>query len=312
MLVRAWLGLVVLALLVSPARAQTDGAADGAADGGADGAADTTGGDTAPEEAPPGDAIDTTDLEQSDRLGDEQVLAEERLGVEQARSGTDPYEDPTAAYFFLGAAYWHTFTPSFILNLFTDESTKTNNPGIGLQFTYRKDSFDIVTSLYYQTYAVNGPFRGAGDEVTETEIIDSDLKMVAVSVSFLWSTAFTDWFAIQYGIGLGVGGVFGDMIRTEAYDTGNGWERCVGPSNPPNVYCDPTSVRDGEEGGHFNARARRWTQGGSVPNVWFRASLPHLALRFKPIKQLMIRVDGGFDLFSGFFVGGSLNFGFGG
>ncbi|MCU0673127.1 MAG: hypothetical protein MUE69_10090 [Myxococcota bacterium] len=307
MLVRAWLGLVVLALLVSPARAQTDGAGDGAA---TDGTADPAATDGA--ETPPGDAIDTTDLEQSGRLGDEQVLAEERLGVEQARSGTDPYEDPTAAYFFLGAAYWHTFTPSFILNLFTDESTKTNNPGIGLQFTYRKDAFDIVTSLYYQTYAVNGPFRGAGDEDTETEIIDSDLKMVAVSVSFLWSTEFTDWFAIQYGIGLGVGGVFGDMIRTEAYRVGNGWERCVGPSNPPNAFCDPTSVADGEDGGHFGARARRWTQGGSVPNVWFRASLPHLALRFKPIKQLMIRVDGGFDLFSGFFVGGSLNFGFGG
>lgn len=313
MLFRAWLGMVVIALLVAPARAQTD---DMAADAGAestDGAADTDSPDGVEgEEAPPSDAIDTSDLEQSDRLGDEQVLAEERLGVEQARSGTDPYEDPTAPYYFLGVAYWHTFTPTFILNLFTDESTKTNNPGIGLQFTYRKDAFDIVASVYYQTYAVNGPFRGAGDEDTETEFIDSDLKMVAASVSFLWSTDFTDWFAIQYGIGLGVGGVFGDMIRTEAYPVGNGWERCVGPSNPPNAYCDPTSVEDGEEGGHFGARARRWTQGGSVPNVWFRASLPHLALRFKPIKQLMIRVDGGFDLFSGFFVGGSLNFGFGG
>lgn len=313
MLIRAWLGLVVIALLVTPARAQTDDMGADAGAESADGAADAESpARVEGEEAPPSDAIDTSDLEQSDRLGDEQVLAEERLGVEQARSGTDPYEDPTAPYYFLGVAYWHTFTPSFILNLFTDESTKTNNPGIGLQFTYRKDAFDIVASVYYQTYAVNGPFRGAGDEDTETEFIDSDLKMVAASVSFLWSTDFTDWFAIQYGIGLGVGGVFGDMIRTEAYPVGNGWERCVGPSNPPNAYCDPTSVEDGEEGGHFGARARRWTQGGSVPNVWFRASLPHLALRFKPIKQLMIRVDGGFDLFSGFFVGGSLNFGFGG
>jgi hypothetical protein len=49
-----------------------------------------------------------------------------------------------------------------------------------------------------------------------------------------------------------------------------------------------------------------------VPNVWFRFA-PQLALRFKPIKQLMIRVIGGFDFGSvAPFVGGSLNFGFGG
>jgi hypothetical protein len=46
-----------------------------------------------------------------------------------------------------------------------------------------------------------------------------------------------------------------------------------------------------------------------VPNLWFRAALPHLALRFKPIRQMVIRVDGGFDVFSGFFVGGSVGVG---
>jgi hypothetical protein len=315
MLTRAWICMVALALFAGGvAKAQigeeTDEPAPSeSADGLESGTTDA--------EAADADAIDTSDLEASDRLGDEQVLAEERLGVETARSGTDPYEDPTAAYYFLGLAYWHSFTPEFILNLFTDEATKTNNPAIGLQFTYRKASFDIITSLHYQTFAVNGPFRGAGDELTETEIIDSDLKTLFIGVDFLWGTDFTDWFSIQYGIGLGVGVVMGDMVRTEAYpDTGpgsiGGWSRCNGPSNPANAFCDPTSVADGEDGGHFGAVARRWTQGGSVPNVWFRAALPHLALRFKPIKQLMIRVDGGFDLFSGFFVGGSVNFGFGG
>lgn len=301
---KAWASWMVLVLaLAAPANAQSTDDASGEQTA-TEGHGELQGG------LNEGDAIDTRDLEASDRLGDEQVLAEERLGVEEPRSSTDPYEDPTRAHYFLGLAYWHSFTPTFVLNLFTDESTKTNNSGFGLQFTYRKSSFDIVTSLYYQAFSVNGPFRGAGDEATETEIIDSNLKMLGVSVSFLWSSDFTDWFGVQYGLGFGVGGVLGDMIRTEAYPVGNGWEPCVDRSNPDPLYCDPTSVADGEEGGHFGARARRWTQGGSVPNVWFRAALPHLALRFKPIKQLMIRVDGGFDLFSGFFVGGSLNFGF--
>jgi len=37
-------------------------------------------------------------------------------------------------------------------------------------------------------------------------------------------------------------------------------------------------------------------------------ALPHLALRFKPIKQLMMRVEGGFGL--GFFMGASAAYGF--
>lgn len=312
MLGRAWLGWVAIAALLgvfasAPASAQ-DGEAPATESSESLGVASESDG---------AGALDSSELEQSGLLSDEQVLTQEQHGIGTVRSGTDPYEDPAATYYFLGFAYWHTFTPSFIIELFTDEATRARNPALALQFTYRRNSFDIVTSLFYQSYAVNGPFRGAGDPPNETEIIDSSLKALFVGVDFLWSTDFTDWFAIQYGIGLGVGVVLGDMIRTDAYpSTGagsiDGWARCTGPTGTPAGFCNGPAVADGETGGHFGVRARRWTQGGSVPNVWFRAALPHLALRFKPIKQLMIRVDGGFDLFSGFFVGGSLNVGFGG
>lgn len=293
--------MVALALFAGGvARAQTDegeAAAGESADGLEPGTTDA-------------DAIDTSDLEGSERLGDEQVLVEERLGVEQARSGTDPYEDPTAAYYFLGLAYWHSFNLEPLIGLFTDAQTGTNNPAMGLQFTYRKDSFDIVTSLYYQTFAVEGPFRGAGDEVYETEFINSDLKMIAVSADFLWGSDITDWFAVQYGIGVGIGVTFGDLVRTEAYEsTGpgsvGGFAACDGPGSPATPFCEL-------DGGHYRHTEPRWTGGGSVPNVWFRLA-PQLALRFKPIKQLMIRVFGGFDFGSvGPFVGGSMAFGFGG
>ena len=45
-----------------------------------------------------------------------------------------------------------------------------------------------------------------------------------------------------------------------------------------------------------------------MPNVWFRIA-PQLGFRIKPIKQLVINVNGGFDIVSGFFLGGSLNVG---
>lgn len=326
--------IVVVAALaltpIAPAAAQLGDEEEGGAQPAMDDAspADPAARSAAPAAPPPEEAAaaaeepagegeaepDMGDPTESGLLSDEQVMAEEQLGTETVRSGTDPYEDPTRAYYFLGVGYFHSFTPEIIIDLFTDEATGTNNPALGLQFTYRKDGFDIVASAWYQTYGVNGPFRGAGDTEAETEIIDSDLKALFVGANFLRGTDFNDIFSIQYGIGLGIGVVMGDMIRTEAYpDTGpdsiDGWSRCAGPGSPANAYCDATSVDDGEDGGHFGVQARRWTDGGSVPNVWFRAALPHLALRIKPIKQLMIRVDGGFDLFSGFFVGGSLNVG---
>jgi hypothetical protein len=158
-----------------------------------------------------------------------------------------------------------------------------------------------------------------------------NLHFVGAGVTFLWSTAFNDIVAFQYGVGLGFGGVIGDLIRTEAYpqNDGSGWEICEGALNPMSQsrYCaeineaerhrgsiaagDPDRTNlDGADGEHYDIKARRWSGGGSVPNVWFRAALPHLAIRIKPIRQLMMRVDFGFDLFSGFFVGFAANFGF--
>jgi hypothetical protein len=160
------------------------------------------------------------------------------------------------------------------------------------------------------------------------------------SVTFLWGTAFNDIVSLQYGMGLGVGVTLGDLNRTEAYPRDGGWAKCerAGDPDDPGSFCGPVNVsrpnfhptctrpngdpipncterpgnvasnKDGKKGEHYDINARRWTDGGSVPNFWFRAA-PQLALRIKPIRQLMIRIDGGYDLFSGFFLGGTIAYG---
>ncbi len=253
------------------------------------------------------------DSEAPPLLSDEQATAEEELQGE--RSGTDPYEYEDRSYYFIGAFYNHSFIPGFMLSLFLDAYQATNNPTTGLEFTYRRNGFDIMIRGYWQRFAVDGPFRGPGDADFETEIINANMQTAMLSATFLWGTQFNKYIGLQFGIGLGIGGAFGDLIRTEAYPDSNaesGYSPCTGPSNPNASYCDPTSVADGENGGHYNVPVRNWANGGSLPFMWFRASIPHLAIRIKPIKQLLIRVEGGFDVFSGFFVGGSLGFGFGG
>ena len=248
---------------------------------------------------------DPGDPARSGLLSDEQVVAENELGVDEQRSSTDPFEDPAETYMFLGAFYRHTWTPGFMLNLFTDENTPTNNSAFGLQFTYRKDNFDIVTSVYYQGYAVDGPFRGSGDADTETEIINSELFGIMASVDLMWGTQFNDIVGIQYGFGLGLGALLGDLRRTEATPNGSGgWNACTSTSGG---YCDDF---DGEPNSGFTGIASKWFDGGSVPNLYFRLAVPNLAIRIKPIKQLLIRVDGGFDLFSGFFTGINASYGF--
>ncbi len=272
-------------------------------------------------EVPPDDdaEVDTADPEHSGRIGDEQVLAQEELGEEIVRSSTDPYEDPSKTYYFLGLGYWQSFTPSFIINLFAEESVSTNNPAFALQFTYRKDGFDIITSAWWQSFYAEGPFRANGDLPPETEIIKSTLSVLFIGADFLWSTAFNDVFSIQYGLGIGLGYVFGDINRHEAYPNTdpsrapvyNGFSRCSAPGADNPAFCDSSSVPDGEEGGHYDVNARNWANGGSTPLVWFRLA-PQLGVRIKPIKQLMFRINGGFDILSGFFVGASINVGVGG
>lgn len=252
-------------------------------------------------EADPGDPT------QSGLLSDEQVVAENELGVDEERSSTDPFEDPSETYMFLGAFYRHTWTPGFMLGLFLDEYTATNNSAFGLSFTYRKDNFDIVTSVYYQGFGVDGPFLGSGDDQAETEIINSDLFTVMASVDLMWGTQFNDVIGIQYGLGIGLGALLGDLRRTEAYRDGTGeWAPCQDMSMGGPGECDDVS----DEIPGVSGIAAKWFDGGSVPNLYFRFAVPNLAIRIKPIKQLLIRIDGGFDVFSGFFTGINANYGF--
>jgi hypothetical protein len=237
-------------------------------------------------------------------------------------SGEDPFAAPKDGRWYIGGFYRHTWTPGFMLGLFLDEHTKANNPGAGLEVTYSRSHLDISITAFWQGYRTYGPYLGAGDPITDTEIIDSSLSMAAIGANFLWTTEFSDKFALQYGLDLAIGLVMGNMVRNEAYPTDDntvdgyqgGWAPCTGVNNPPATstggdFCNGPSVGDGETGGHYGVRARRWTAGGSVPNVWFRAALPHLALRFTPTPAIRIRVDGGFDLFSGFFFGAALAIG---
>jgi hypothetical protein len=250
-------------------------------------------------------------------LADEQALQSEGENRPEAqRDATDPFEDPHEGYYFVGLMYRHIVVPKFMQNLFVDGGTTVSNPGFGAQFEYRKDGFSIIGNVWWQDFSFVGPFREAGDPATNTEIIDSSWSAVFASASFMWSTAFNDVFAFEYGIDVGLGVVLGDGVRTEAFSTDGDqtFSPCAGALNPITSasYCGaPTSGGatdpDGEDGEHYNVVARKWSDGGSVPNVVPWLGIPHIALRIKPIHQVQIRLDAGF--FGGFWFGAGLSYG---
>ncbi len=309
----AWIGIA------RPAAAQYDDPVPQATDD------EVPGGNAAPAEgadnmAAPPDSMAPAPEGGATDLSDTQANTEDRYGVEQARDTTDPFEDPHEGYYFLGAFYRHTFVPKFILDLFLDDTSASDNFSTGLEFTYRKDNFDIIAMLGFARWYDDGPFRANGDPRLDQEWIEARMWSVDAAVTFLWSTPFNDIFALEYGVGIGVRIVINDLTRTEAYESSPGagdWRPCdaAHPGSPPNAYCaiETPTHNIGEscngDGSHFGCTEYKWSDGGDVPNIVPWLALPHLALRIKPIHQLMMRVEGGFGGYN-FYVGGSLAYGF--
>ncbi len=251
------------------------------------------------------------------RWGSEPAPAE----ATQYRSSTDPGEDENVDYFFLGGFYRHVIIPGFIQQLFVDGGVDGSNPGVGLSFNWRKNNFNIVANVWWNNAEASGYFRAIGDPREDTEHIHIHMGVVFVNAEFLWSFPITDWLAFELGFDLGFGLIYGGLTRTEAYETpGEGnWQTCTGPGQDGGRYCEAPPAPEpcwANSGGHYQCTEPSWTtsdpasgDSGQTPVILPWVALPHLAVRIKPIRQVQIRIDGGYGLYN-FFVGGSVSYGF--
>lgn len=258
-----------------------------------------------------------------------QTLEERRADVEageeagsvegepaQPPSDSDRAEVENAEYFFVGGFYRHVFVPGFIQQLFVHGGIDGSNPGVGASFNWRKNDFNVVASVWWNNAEASGYFRALGDPLEDTEFIEAHMGVIFVTAEFLWAFPITDWFAVELGFDLGFGFVYGGITRTEAWESSRGagdWQPCSGPGQDNPDYCFPEPAPEpcyDNHGEHYGCTEPTWlTAGGDVPFIIPWVSLPHIALRFKPIRQLQIRVDGGYGLYN-FFFGGSVSYGF--
>ncbi len=127
------------------------------------------------------------------------------------------------------------------------------------------------------------------------------------------------------GGGVGIGGIFGSLYRSQAYPntptadpgTPSQWSACRSASDGKGTYCrEPdnnhywpgwSSKSPGQVGASAYNEAS-WANGGSKPMIFPWIAIPQIGFRYKPIKQFQVKADLGLST-SGIFFGLSASYG---
>jgi hypothetical protein len=258
--------------------------------------------------------------------GEKDPKAEEEAAASAAAAAAnDPREDPLKSYYFVGVRFRDVVVPKFIMNIFADGGSTVNVFTFGPEFSSRKNGVEYDIGLSYADYSMNEVLlKGKNDGDDAWEIVSSDMKVIYVNIDVL----FEAWkhpsgmFSFMVGAGVGLGGVLGNLYRTQAYpddptrlnrEDVSQWNKCNGPTpgmhidpGTMNSFCDASNTHYQINGQDY--REASWANGGSKPFIFPWIGLPQLSFRWKPVKQFAARADVGFSI-TGFYFGLSAAYG---
>ncbi len=236
-------------------------------------------------------------------------------------------------HWWFGGYYRHQWIPSYMTSAFFARAPSISNDGFGFTATYRTgNGLNIELGLGHMPYRFHGPFLAKDSEITDTELVRSDVDLWHITSSLLWDIEFHPMVALEIGFGIDFGLLTGHVIRNEAYldPATHTFKDCKGPhmpdvlgpaldaTTPGLLYCaepengsyDPAtgdyqSDAPNKKGEQYNVRDNH------VPPVMLFPMVPHLALRIQPIKYLAIKGEFAFGVVQ-MYAGVSLevNFGF--
>ena len=244
---------------------------------------------------------------------------------------TNTTELPGKTYRFIGLRYRGTIIPSFLEHIFVKDGGTIYSNSIGAEVDFRKDQKSTIVWLQYTEYGFGDTLflqKGQPDTANNYSVVSSSLKGIYLGLDELWSTPLANHLELEYGFGLGIGAIFGNLYNNWVWGgdatSAKGAPGAIQASNN-NYYAPCTSTHDGNSIGnmitscdpstHSNATTAKvgnyvepnWFQGGAVPVIF-----PHIAgqigLRYKPIKQLETRLAVGISL-TGFWFGLSADYG---
>jgi hypothetical protein len=222
-------------------------------------------------------------------------------------------------YYFVGLRYRGTIIPQFFENFFVDDGGTVYSNSIGLELDMRQDGRSMIPWLVYTDYGMGDTLfltkgKDPGD-ASQYSVVNSQLKALYLGLDELWSAPLAEGLDFEYGFGVGIGFVFGNLNNNWVYKSNTGsltaanglkFNQCQSQQDA----IDSTSMGSCAAANHQNAQTAKvggfqepnWFNGGSVPVVFPHIAIPDIGLRYKPIKQLAIRLHTGFEI-TGFFWG---------
>jgi hypothetical protein len=232
----------------------------------------------------------------------------------------DVKEDPNKRYYFVGLRYRLDVIPKFMVNLFVDEGATFTSPTIGAEADFRKDNFSYVVGFSYVGYGTDDTLfhqKNKDNSDSNWSYVNSSLKALYVTLDSLWSIPIDQdqHWQFEYGFGVGLGFVWGDLVNNWVYSSPNGplvsssgqhYAKCQAQTD--NVACTTGAHQNADTAKVGGYVEQNWFNGGSVPVVFPHIAFPQIGIRYKPIKQVVARFTTGFSL-TGFFFGLSADYG---
>lgn len=279
-------------------------------------------------------------VESGHALGDEQAILEESEEPPSADDGISARLDETNRdYFNFGFLTRGIVVPDFLIGAFV--TYRGNSPvegTLGGYFAWRRNGLNFIVEAGYTGLYGDGFFHGTSAADTEMEYVRANLGVVFGSVQVQWAVPINEYFAIDIGFGLSLGGTIGNLYRQEATPdstAASGYRMCTGPLDGGGGYCEGNVERVGTNGRLDGSRTMGGTyqiqngggpgptgngngaQGtgpnpfyfgdGGIPPMFGWLDLPRVTARITPIRQLVIRVDLSYNLY-GFAFGGSIGY----
>jgi hypothetical protein len=226
------------------------------------------------------------------------------------------YEDPKDTYYYLGLQYRGTVIPQFLENLFVNDGATVYSNTVGLALDMRKEGHSTIPWITYTDYGLGNTIyfeKNKPDAPENYSMVSSSLKAIYLGLDELWSIPLepTHKVDFEFGFGIGLGFVFGSLVNDWVY---------IGAANSPNAVkgangnyyvpcvtmgdaasCSAGAHSNPPPGGKVNNyQEKDWFSGGGVPDIFPRISLQLLGVRYKPIKQMELRLGAGFALTEGF------------
>jgi len=249
---------------------------------------------------------------------------------------TNTVETPGKTYRYVGLRYRGTIIPSFLEHLFVNDGGTVYSNTFGAEMDFRKDAKSTILWLQYTEYGFGDTLffqKGQPDVQNNYSIVSSSLKGIYVGLDELWSTPIANHVDFEYGFGLGLGAIFGNLYNDWVWggdptsakgipgaiqgDNGNYYAKCNSTTDGMLLMqngvtqgytsCNPQAHSNSTETKVGNYVEKNWFNGGGVPVV-FPYVAGNLGIRYKPIKQLETRLGLGIAL-TGFWFGLSADYG---